>query len=483
MRVLLMGISTVLASLAVSGCGSSFHGALNEGPGGGPVPEPGEPVVTGVSPASVVAGGPSFTITVTGTNFAPGDAVESGSSPLDSTFVSSTQMTAVVPNQMIYEPGSTTIVVQPPVPYTLSFGVGFTVTAPPLPGTAGFTLSTVNIQANDMAWDPGTQQIYLSVAGADPAHPNTITALDPVTGQFGVSVSAGPGADRLGVSSDGSWLYAGIDKNGSVQRFTLPGLASDITIPLGSGTASQPYFAVDLETAPGSPNTIAVSQATSLSQGGSVVIYDGSTPRPATISSVDGYPEPLWSLAWNTSNTNLYGAFNPGYSDPFVVLSVNSTGVQSIQSSQPVSMGGVHYSALTGYVYGDNGPVFDPSTDSVVNRLPVTAVAGGGSAYSNPQITLDDSLGMAWLVVQPVESPTQQYAIEAFDLQTNALLGSIAIPNVVGTPVRFIRWGSNGLAFLTNGASSPQTNGAYIISGAFVTTPSTQVRAAAGLQH
>src|ERR1035437_5613584 len=276
-RVLLMGISTVLASLAVSGCGSSFHGALNEGPGGGPVPEPGEPVVTGVSPASVVAGGPSFTITVTGTNFAPGDAVESGSSPLDSTFVSSTQMTAVVPNQMIYEPGSTTIVVQPPVPYTLSFGVGFTVTAPPLPGTAGFTLSTVNIQANDMAWDPGKQQIYLSVAGADPAHPNTITALDPVTGQFGVSVSAGPGADRLGVSSDGSWLYAGIDKNGSVKRFTLPGLASDITIPLGSGTASQPYFAVDLETAPGSPNTIAVSPATSLSPGGSVVIYDGST--------------------------------------------------------------------------------------------------------------------------------------------------------------------------------------------------------------
>jgi hypothetical protein len=56
--------------------------------------------------------------------------------------------------------------------------------------------------------------------------------------------------------------------------------------------------------------------------------------------------------------------------------------------------------------------------------------------------------------------------IESFDLRTNALLGSIAIPNVTGTPVKLIRWGSNGLAFLTSGTQEPQQgDGVYIVSG------------------
>ena len=67
--------------------------------------------------------------------------------------------------------------------------------------------------------------------------------------------------------------------------------------------------------------------------------------------------------------------------------------------------------------------------------------------------------------------------LEAFDLRTNALLGSVAIPGVTGTPVKLIRWGSNGLAFLTSSNQGPQQgDGVYIISGAFVTTPSLQFK-------
>jgi hypothetical protein len=170
------------------------------------------------------------------------------------------------------------------------------------------------------------------------------------------------------------------------------------------------------------------------------------------------------------------------------VLSVNADGVQLAQSNQLTTngdlftLGAIHYSALTGYIYGDGGSIFDPSSNSVVNTLPLAAVEGGFN-YSNcfnSRLTLDDDLGMAWAVGQPAQS--QQYLIEAFDLRTNALLGSIAIPNVVGVPVKFIRWGSNGLAFLTNGCgvSGPdgpeQGDGVYIISGAFVTTPSQMSR-------
>lgn len=488
MRILFIGVAAVLGSLSLCGCGgSSFHGTLGGGSNTGPTPLSGQPVVTGLSPASVVAGGPGFTITVSGKNFAQGDTVEWGSTPLSSTFVSSTTMTAQVPNQLISFPTSDSIIVQTPVPYSLNFGTTFTVTAASPPGTAGFTLSTVSIQANDMVWDPASQQIYLSVAGTDTTNPNTITVLDPFTGQLGTSASAGSGAYRLGISSDDSWLYAGLNNDHSVQRFTLPGLAKDITIPLGEGT-----WAADLETAPGSPDTVAVSLATSLTEPGSVVIYDGAAPRSTTVSSVPGPSEPLRALVWNANSSDIYASFNDlASTDTLFVLSVNANGVQLSQSEQLMtgdnafSMGNIHYSALTDYLYADDGPIIDPSAGVVVNRLPLAAVEEGfGIEDAPPVLTLDDNLGIAWVVGRTIDSSNQQCVIEAFDLKTDALLSSIAIPNVVGTPVKLIRWGSNGLAFLTSGANGPQQgDGVYLVSGSFVTNPSAQVRSASDLQN
>jgi len=481
MRAFFKSVAVGLVLSMLSGCGHpAFTGSLNTGSGNGPQPATGQPDVTSVSPASVVAGGPGFTITVSGINFAPGDTVEFNFIPLTSTFISSTQMMATVPSQYISVGNAPTIagiIVQTPTPYSLNFGTNLAISAAPQPGTAGFTVSSVAVQANDMVWDAMSGQIYLSVAATDPTNPNTITALNPVTGKVGKSVSAGPGANHLAVASDDSLLFAGIDKNGTVQRFALPSLTTDITIPLGSGPSGLPYYALDLESAPASPATIAVSRATSLSLAGSVAIYDGSTQRPTVSSGATGYAQPLWSLAWNPNGSTLYGAYTQAGTSPAVVLSVNSTGAQLSESSQPLMMGNIAYSALSGYVYGYDGNIFDPSTNTTGNRLPLNVVGGGIYSGQITALTVDDSLGFAWVVTSTVNSPSQQMTLEAFDLRTNALLGSVAIPGVTGTPVKLIRWGSNGLAFLTSSNQGPQQgDGVYIISGAFVTTPSLQFK-------
>ena len=107
--------------------------------------------------------------------------------------------------------------------------------------------------------------------------------------------------------------------------------------------------------------------------------------------------------------------------------------------------------------------------------LPENAVGGGIAENQTTPLTVDDNLGMAWVVAHRVNAPSGQMTIEAFDLRTGALLGSIAVPNVAGMPVKLIRWGSNGLAFLTQGTGgSQQGAGVYVISGAFVTNPSVQ---------
>lgn len=475
MRILLAAGLAVVSSIVLSGCGSPFKGTLNEG-SGSPQPASGQPDVTGVNPASVAAGGPGFTLTVTGQNFAQGDSVQWNDFPLATTFVSSTQMTATVPSAMLDEPGTPTIasvIVQTPVPYSLNFGSAVSITAPPAPGSAGFTLSTVSVQANDMVWNPVSLRIYLSIAGSNAADPNTITAVDPTTLQFGTSISAGPGADRVALSSDNSWLYAGIDTDGTVQRYSLPNLSPDVTISLGTATGSLLNRAFDIAPDPVAPNTIAVSQDASVSQPGTVIIYDGATPRPASVTDIDGMPEPLSSLCWNVDGTKLFSAFSAQATLPVGVFSVSSTGVQLVQSSSPASMGAIRCSALTGDVYGNYGLIYNPSTNDLSNRLPIS-VLGVASGLTTP-LAVDDSLGLAWMVVQTVGDQSAQVTIAAFDLRTNALLGSIEVPNVTGTPTKLIRWGTNGLAFLTQGPSGPQQgDGIYIVSGAFVTTPSVQ---------
>lgn len=81
------------------------------------------PTITSISPISVVATGPAFTITVNGFGFDPTCQVQwavpnnaSGAMPssnlLTTTFVSATQLTAAVPASLIANPGSLSILVE-----------------------------------------------------------------------------------------------------------------------------------------------------------------------------------------------------------------------------------------------------------------------------------------------------------------------------------------------------------------------------------
>jgi hypothetical protein len=119
----------------------------------------------------------------------------------------------------------------------------------------------------------------------------------------------------------------------------------------------------------------------------------------------------------------------------------------------------------------------------VVNRFPLNATSQSVFGEPTPLMAADDTLGMAWFLARALGT-SGQYVIETFDLKTDALLGSIMVSGVTDTPVKLIRWGTNGLAFLTNGPQGPQQgDGVYLISGAFVTTPSVQARTTLTFEH
>src|SRR4029077_18409103 len=98
--------------------------------------------ISAISPTSAVAGSPDLTLTVTGSNFATGNAggfhssvVWSDNTFLATTVVSDTQLTAVVPATLLINPGKVKISVQifffaDSFPTAVSNSVVFTVNAP-----------------------------------------------------------------------------------------------------------------------------------------------------------------------------------------------------------------------------------------------------------------------------------------------------------------------------------------------------------------
>jgi hypothetical protein len=110
------------ADVATAGPGTV--GVVNPAPGGGTsgtagftvIPVNPTPVVDSLAPMNIAAGGGSFNLTVNGTGFVAGSAVQWNGAALPSSYVSATQVTAQVPQADIATPGSASISIVSPAP-------------------------------------------------------------------------------------------------------------------------------------------------------------------------------------------------------------------------------------------------------------------------------------------------------------------------------------------------------------------------------
>jgi uncharacterized repeat protein (TIGR03803 family) len=93
-----------------------------------PTPIP-VPVLTAISPNTATAGSSAFTLTAAGSKFVNGSTVNWNGTPLATTFVSDTQLTASVPATLLATPGAATVTVANPAG-TSSVGLPFTITTP-----------------------------------------------------------------------------------------------------------------------------------------------------------------------------------------------------------------------------------------------------------------------------------------------------------------------------------------------------------------
>jgi YVTN family beta-propeller protein len=328
----------------------------------------------------------------------------------------------------------------------------------------------VSQAANDIAADPVRSLLYASVPSSAAANGNSVVVIDPTTGTITKSVSVGSEPNHLAVSDDGKYLYVSLDGSSQVERYILPDLTLDFTVSL----CADPFFganvALDLGVAPGSPHVWAVTSGnlgiSPAAQEG-VQIYDDATPRGARFgrnSPHGGFDLLLGTIVWGKDSSVLYGDNNESTGFDLYVLPITSSGIGTITdygSAMPgFNNGHIHFESMTGLVYGENGYAVDPSNGH----------AAGQFSYNGP-MTTDGALNAAFFV--NTGNSSNALIMASFDLSRYTPLNLFNVPNLVGTPVRLVRWGVNGLAFNAisttyNGTTNTKTGQIFIYAGSFV---------------
>jgi IPT/TIG domain len=455
------------------------------------------PQLTGLSPESVVAGSPDVTLTLTGQNFTPATSVSWLNNVLATTFVSNTEVQAVIPAAAITAPVAAPLYVSNSPGEGISNILAFSVL--PSLGT-GMQLTALNLSGSDLVWNAAAQKLYVAVVNTDSLRPQTIATVDPVAGAVESTLPLSANPYVLSISADDQYLYTGFTNNANVQRYTLPALTPDLLIPLGvgDGVYSVEYsivrggvlscdFAVSMAVAPGTNTTIAVTQGNSgieVVGCGATAVFDGAIARPVTPAIYTSSGHDFSRLTWGADTTALYAQGDDCCSSqPISSLTVSNTGVVFDQSNtSDIYLGyRLHFDAGTDLLYSDGGAVTQPSTLAMV-----------GNFNASGLVVTDSTLGLAYFLGQTPSQiggnygqGTVDYTLQIFNLKTYALLGSIVIPNIIGFPNQMVRWGAAGIAFTTEngdyaGNSAPGLT--YLLSGPAIASPAAQEKPA-GAEH
>jgi uncharacterized protein (TIGR03437 family) len=414
------------------------------------------PVISSLTPSNTVAGGPPFTLTVTGTGFISGATVNWNGSALTTTFGSATQLGAQVPASLIATGGTPSSVTVSETG-AISNALPFTINPPPVisslnPGSiaAGglaFTLTVTGsgfISGAVVNWNGtsltttfgsatqlsaqvpasfiasvGTSKVTVSEQGATStgvsfvigAPPLVISALTPS------SAVAGGLAFTLTVTGSGFTSGAVVNWNGSVLATTFGNstqLSAQVPASLiaSVGTAN---VTVSESGAISKPMTFTIGSATVFTSPQSLsfsYVQGGSVPVPQTFSVFSSGASVKYSVA--ASENWLQAVATAGQTPDNVTVSLqNLTSLPACSGSAPCS------NTATVKITPVGGSATAPTpvniTLTVIPAQPqlsvspqyptITSVTGGSSVQQQVQVSNTGGGTLSYSVTTPTNPP------------------------------------------------------------------------------
>jgi trimeric autotransporter adhesin len=429
------------------------------------------PSVSAISPNLVQAGATDFTLTVTGTGFNGASTVNLDTTPLPTTYVSATQLTASVSASHVVNYGWAAITVSNPLP-----GGGISQMQP-------LTIyGLVNVPASGLIFDPYSQLLYATIPStATNLTGNSVVSIDPVTGKLGTPVPIGSEPTVMTETSDGNYLWVGLSGADSIAQFDLLHQSLKSTVPLitvppyGSPV---PVAATWLAAMPGTDTTLAVDTYGIFDISGNTGSF-----RPNNIGGIGGV-KPVFGDA---SHVYTYDSLSTGAE--FYRYTVDASGLTLIDGTTLNGMGGFSggFQLVDGLVYGFGGAIANPATTppSQIATLSTVDFYQPGTSTSGVGAIGDPSLQKDFLMSVNTAG-SWEYALTRYDLNTYLPEETLVMPasasNVEAQWTMF-RWGQDGLALLSYAdfGISPPVIVMMLIRGPFVTPQLLQTSSAASL--
>jgi trimeric autotransporter adhesin len=412
------------------------------------------PLISAISPNFLQAGSSAFTLTVTGADFNEGSTVNLATTPLATTYVSATQLTAAVTSSEIANYGWAAVTVSNPSP-----GGGVSQVLP-------LTIYTVvNVPASGLLFDPYSQQLYATVPStATNITGNSVVAINPFTGASGTPVDVGSEPTVMAETADGKYLYVGLSGSSSLAQFDPlhQELLQTISLSSPSTLAGANPVAAWLSVMPGTDTTLAIS----ISAGDGIFDINGSTGAYRTKFANGNSPQFAdASTLYSSSGGGLYG------------FSIDASGATQTDGISLNGLGdyGSTIQLVDGLIYGVGGGIVNPATTppSQIATLPLFDFYASGIAGEGVAVDADPSLQKDFLMMENLAG-TLAYGLTRYDLTTYLPEALIDIPlPLTGNEDTWtmLRFGQDGLALFSSGEnySNGQTATSIILlQGPFV---------------
>ncbi len=137
------------------------------------------------------------------------------------------------------------------------------------------SIRQLTLPVNDLVYDKHTGKIYASVPSAAGSNGNSLTQINPVTGDIGASVFIGSEPGKLALSDNGQYLYTYLEGAAAIRRFDIAAQTAGLQFNIGGSTSSSisssAFRANDIAVLPGNPESIAVARGSFSGGGGSDV--------------------------------------------------------------------------------------------------------------------------------------------------------------------------------------------------------------------
>jgi hypothetical protein len=270
---------------------------------------------------------------------------------------------------------------------------------------------------SDIVWNPAVNRIFASVPNSQVDLGDTLLSFNPLTGAFDPPIPTSTEPDKLAVSANGQYIYAGLDADTSIQRVDVSNRVADLKFPTGFGNVN------DMSVLPDNPHAVVATVHTILA------VYDDGVRRTSLVDATE-YNQPYFlALA---SPSNCYSTYPTG----FRRIAIDTNGATLLTDTRDTvvtySDWAIKYGA--GRLFTPGGRVFNPVTGTTVATVPY-----------NGLVAPDES---DWRVFYLTGSGST-WTLSALNITNLQFVGSATITNVSGSPTRLIRWGADGLAFRT----------------------------------